>query len=109
MEKVPKLTFKRGKRQTGLSGVGNPNPDTDIKCGGEKIGYIAAPNWQSKEHVWQVRLSVRKNLQEMEKEPNCYWKWITMKVTHESEALARAWVEKHWQTITTTIHIHPLV
>ena len=55
-----KFTFKKQPRETGLRAVGKPYPDTDIKVNKKRVGYISAPNWQTKSYAWLVRFAVKK-------------------------------------------------
>lgn len=97
--KTFKLSFRRGPRPTGLSAVGNPYPDTDIKCGGQKVGYISGPTWQSKDHKWVVRFMVFKADIMEDNNPNCSWKWVTLKQKFDSEREARDYVAMRWPAI----------
>lgn len=64
-----KFTFKKEPRETGLAGVGNPNPDTRIKHNKKVVGCITGPNWMSKDNKWTVRFQVD------EKEEGKGWRW----------------------------------
>lgn len=82
-----KFTFRKEAPETGLRGVGNPHPPTQIKLRGEMVGTISAPNWQTKDGKWGVGLMVDDPQPE-----NCGWRWVFFKARHDSEPEARAWL-----------------
>ena len=101
-----KLSFRRHERLTGRPCVGYPHPSVDIKINGQVVGYIQAPNWTSKENVWKLKFAVIKaNILE-DKNPNCTWKWITLKWNYDDEAGARAGVEKVMPIIMNRYKLH---
>ncbi len=88
-----KLSFKKEKKLTGLSSVGYPYQNVDIKVNKKKVGYISAPTWNNGD-LWRIRFSVvKKDIME-DGNPNCVWKWITLKVTFKNEDDAREYVKK---------------
>lgn len=87
-----KLTFKKRPRETGLRAVGYPNRSVDIKLSGRMVGLIAAPNWQSKEHKWAIRLAVKCD-------DGGGWKWVTVKSKFDTEDEAREWVQERNDSI----------
>ena len=91
-----KITFKKDSPATGLSSVGSPNPDTNIKVDKLVVGTIAAPNWQTKDNLWSVRLTVAKEKTEDDPAP---FRWITMKKRFASEPEAREFVRGHLASI----------
>ena len=86
-----KISFKKGEKQTGLSSVGNPYPDTDIKLDGLKVGYIDAPTWQTKDGLWCVRVMRVKERTEAEPAP---FIWVTFKRRFEFEPEARTFIKE---------------
>ena len=84
-----KFTFKRDKRETGIRAVGYPHASVRIKLGGKEVGYLAAPNWQTKDRLWRIRFSV-KTLPTPEN-PAC-WKWVTLKFKDLTEEACRKFV-----------------
>jgi len=93
-----KITFKKEPMESGLRSVGYPHQNVNIKIDGRVVGYIGAPNWQTK-HVWTIRLMVYKNA-ERTPEDNCAWKTIKVVRTFESETTAREWVINHLENIS---------
>ena len=85
-----KFTFKKQPRETGLRAVGRPYPDTDIKVNKKIVGYISAPNWQTKGHAWRVRFAVKK--ESTIDNPACF-KWFSVSESFESEGDARQWIK----------------
>lgn len=77
------LTYKKQKRETGLSAVGNPYPNTAIKLDSKMVGEISAPNWRSDGSTWRIRLMVVDGTS---------WKWIQLKARPNTEEEARAFV-----------------
>lgn len=90
-----KLSFKKHKRETGLRGVGNPNPDTSIKADGAFVGTIVAPSWRSKDNRYCIRFMV-KNPDETR---NCPFSWMTLKARFETEEAAKEFVKRVWKDI----------
>ena len=85
-----KFTFKKEKRETGLAGVGNPNPDTQIKLDKKQVGIIVGPNWNTEDHKWRVRFAVKD-------ENNFTWK--TLKMRFDDEPSARIFVNQHIEAL----------
>jgi hypothetical protein len=84
------FTFKKQPKETGLSSVGNPYPNTDIKYNKKVVGHIVAPNWMSKDDVWKIRF-----MQKDEKN----WHWITIQQQFGSEPEAREWIRANAERI----------
>ena len=84
-----KFTFKKQPRETGLSAVGSPYSSVDIKLDGKEVGYISAPNWQTKDAKWGVRFKVKKEPSQAEPSP---WRWFVVKDRFDDEAQARQFV-----------------
>jgi hypothetical protein len=57
---------------------------TDIKCHGKEVGYIA-----EHEDGWHVRLQCTKSPKDLEREPNCPWKWRSAKEIFPTEERAK--------------------
>jgi hypothetical protein len=91
-----KFTFKRHKKETGLRGVGYPNQSSDIKLDGKIVGTIAAPNWQTTDNLWCVRLTIKKDA--TSEEP-CAWKWITLKFRGKDEAECQKFILDNSETL----------
>lgn len=106
-EMIPALSFKRDARMTGLAGMGYPNPDVHIKANGKKVGYIAAPAWNT-EPGYKVRLHIKKDENYTDNNPNTDWKTVRLKGSHETEEDAREYVKKHWENIHKTFKLHSL-
>jgi hypothetical protein len=86
------FTFKKEARETGLASVGNPNPNTVIKLNKLEVGYIAGPNWQSKDSLWRVRLMKKKKEGEG-------WEWTTLAAKFEDEPAARAYLKENFARV----------
>lgn len=106
--KTPKLSFKKNPRETGLAGVANHTPSTQIKADKYEMGTIDPPNYRRfgpEEPNWTIRIQVMKNESEITKEPNCPWKWVTFKARFETEELAREWLKVKWEVINKQFQI----
>jgi hypothetical protein len=86
------FTFKKQPKETGLSAVGNPYPDTDVKYHKKVVGYIAAPNWMSKSLIWKIRFRRKE-------EKDGQFSWITIKQQFDSEPAAREWIKTNAEKI----------
>mgnify|MGYP001209749439 CR=1 FL=1 len=84
-----KFTFKYQPHITGLAGVGNPLRSVDIKFDGEICGVISAPNWQTKDNLYRIRLTVKKP------GDSSKWKWIQLKFKSENEKEVRSWLKEN--------------
>jgi hypothetical protein len=102
--KLPKVSFKKQKRERGLSGIGNPVPSTDIKFDGSTVGSINAPNWQTKDNKWGLGFSVEKG--EHEPKSNCSWKNIFLSARFDSEEDARRFVLNNLGPLTKKYTFH---
>lgn len=96
------FTFKKEPCETGLAGVGNPNPSTIIKLKKRQVGSINGPNWNSDDDKWHVRLIIKD-----EKEEYCGWKWVKLKVTFDDEPSARVYLNEHHERIMA-LNLHQL-
>lgn len=83
------ITFKNHEKETGLRAVAHPYTDVDIKLNKQIIGLITSPKHFSS--YWKVMFSVLKT--EIDDNPNCNWKWITMKVNFATKDLAKEFVK----------------
>jgi len=81
------ITFKKGKRNTGLYACGTPREDTQIKLNKKRIGWINATNWQTNVH--KVHICIEKNDIMEDGNPNCSWRNVTFKAefTEELDAM----------------------
>lgn len=68
------FTFKNQKKETGLSAVGYPWPNVDIKFKKQVVGLISAPNYHQQK--WKAAFTVK---------TEAGWGWIFLK--HETESL----------------------
>lgn len=91
-----KLSFKKDARETGLAGVGRPNPDTFIKADKKRIGTIVAPTFITKDNLWSVSLMVKR--EPTPRDP-CDFQWISFKARFAEEADAREWIKKYWDAL----------
>ena len=94
---VLKFTFKKQPKETGLRAVGTPYPDTDIKVNKKAVGYISAPNWQTKTIAWKIRLAVKK---EITTDDPAGFKWVSAKKVFGSEADARQWIKENTEELS---------
>lgn len=104
----PKLsvTFKKGKRKTGLAAVGAHDPPTDIKINKRIVGHIEFPNRHTESKIIKVHLTVKK--QQPDSNPNCDWKWIALKAGFHTEQEARTFVKREILTIAKNNLLHVL-
>lgn len=85
-----KLSFKKQAKETGLSGVGNPYPATDIKVNKRICGYISPPNWTTKDNLWCIKFAVN---------TESSWGWRVSKRRFESEPEAREYLKNNLQIL----------
>jgi hypothetical protein len=95
---MPKFTFKRGAKPTGLYRVIHPYPSTDIKLDGKEVGSINPPNDNSAslrpEPKWTIRLrKIDPNAE------NCGWTSITLKARFDDEQSARDFLIRNSEKI----------
>jgi hypothetical protein len=74
---MPKFTFKKDPKITGLASVGHQE-GVDIKYRGRKVGRIDAPQWNIKTRQWKISFTALKMYKLAEGE-NCKWYWIVLK------------------------------
>lgn len=86
------LSFKRRPKNTGLTGVGYPSQNVDIKINQKRVGYISAPNWTSQQEQWVIRIAIEKDDKHTDNNPNCPWMWVRKGSTSD-ENIARAFVK----------------
>ena len=91
-----KFTFKRQKRETGLRAVGYPCQSSDIKLDGKVVGTISAPNWQVKDGLWRILLTIKRV---PDAEDPCAWKWIQLKFRGKDEAECQKFILDNVETL----------
>lgn len=96
-----KFTFKNQPRMTGLSSVGYPNADIDIKLNGKAIGMIVSPCWSSPDNLWRVRFTVKSK-------EDCGWKWVTLKKKHDNGDDAKKWLNESFEWLNRSFDFHEL-
>jgi hypothetical protein len=85
-EKEYKITFKKGKRETGLSAVCSGISSTEIKYWGMLLGYIDFnTSWNSMGKG--IKVKFRK------KDKSRKWVWVTLKDVFKTEDEAREKVQ----------------
>ncbi len=97
-------TFKKHKRETGLSSVAHPNPDTDIKTPAGIVGTILAPSAFAGNGRWRIMLRIAK---EATPDDPCEWRNALLKRDHESEPDAREFLKEKWGLITGLYTLSP--
>jgi len=73
-----------------------------IKIKKSKVGTI------SDEHPHKIRLAIFKDDINEDGNPNCEWKWITLKKESESVKDAKEWLVKAYTAITEKYKLYPL-
>jgi hypothetical protein len=101
-----KLSFKKDPNPTGLSSVGNPHPNTNIKINKKVVGTIYGPTWRSEKHTWKICLSIEKNYIMEDGNPNCTWKNVVLKVDFETEKDARIWLKENIDRLNNKYKFH---
>ncbi len=89
---MTKVTFKKHERTTGLAGIGYPYQSVDMKINKKVFGSIDAPNWQTTDNKWHVRVTV---IKEPTKENPADFRWISFLSKHENEIEARNWIQRN--------------
>lgn len=78
---MPKFTFAKQPRETGLASIARPYSDTDIKVNRKKVGYISAPSrFGHDDHLWHILFAV---------EDGEKWRWTRLKAKFATEPEAR--------------------
>jgi len=78
-----KFTFKNSEKPTGLAMV-TYKKTIDIKLNGMSIGQIT--------NDYKIRLRVTKDDINEDGNPNCSWRWITLKKENASFDDAKTWL-----------------
>lgn len=98
------LSFKKDPRETGLAAFVAGEPNTNIKLNKINIGYIYGPNWRSKDNLWRITITVRKDAADIQE--GCDWRWLTFAKTFETEPECREWLHKNMDGIKAKYNIH---
>ena len=85
-----RFTFKKEPRETGLSAVAHPYPNTQIKLRGKEVGTIYAPNYTTADNKWSVSFMVPREPTDTDKRP---FAWKRLKKRFDSEPEAREFVQ----------------
>lgn len=91
-----KFTFKKHPRTTGLAAIGYIHQSVDIKLQKKVVGEISAPDWQTKDNKWTVRLTVEGS---HPSNTNCPWRWVNIRSRFDTEEAARDFVKVHLEKI----------
>lgn len=86
------LSFQKEPRHTGLYAIGNPNPDTNVKFGGKRVGTIRGPSAFGQDD-WSVSFMVET------REDHYEWRWARIKKRFATEPEARAFVKNNIEKI----------
>lgn len=100
---MPKFTFKKEPKETGLASVGNPYQAVAIKHNKQVVGMIYPPSWFSDDRKWSISFMVKK---EIKKEENCSWGWVRLKAKFGNEQLAREFVTAKASSILCNFKLH---
>lgn len=100
MAKTPKVTFKKSARPSGLASVGW-KPQWAIKLNKQTFGCIWSPNYKQNDTGYSVGIMVMKTETVTDNNPNCPWKWIIFTQQHETEQLAKDWIQSNIIDIQT--------
>jgi len=100
-----KFMFKKDKKETGLSSVGYPYPKTRIKHNKKDVGYIDPPTWRTKSNEWKIYLAIIKQDILEDGNPNCEWRWVSLKKRFKTEPEARLFIKSHLAEILTRNNI----
>jgi hypothetical protein len=103
-----KFTFKKQPRETGLSSIGHPHPNVDIKLDGKVVGSIDAPTWASRNKGWVIRFTVMKDNINEDGNPNCEWKWVQINKEFETENDAREYIKNNSDQILYGLRLHSI-
>jgi hypothetical protein len=93
-----RLSFKKQPKETGLAGVANPNPFTDIKADKKKVGYISPPS-RFGDNQWTVWLAVKRQTTD---ENPCPFENVRLKWRGNSEQEGRDFLKDRWESICKT-------
>lgn len=98
-----KFTFKKEKSETGLRAVGNPYPDTLIRISkGKHVGSIVAPNWQTEDNLWRIRLLVKDD------DSNAGFRWVRLVAKFETEPEARAFLNSKYAELRAKYDLYEM-
>jgi len=95
--KKQNLSFKKEKVETGLGGVGYPNPDTIIKLNKLECGKISGPSWRTKDNLWHVSFMVKSGDS---------WRLVRLKKAFEKESEAREFIKRNWDAINEKYELY---
>ena len=95
-----KFTFKTNKPTGAYKSF--HNDEHVIKLDKKEVGQI------THSHPHRIRLIVEKDDVATSDNPNCTWKWITLKKESELVADAKQWLNEKFDSITTKFKLHKL-
>lgn len=101
------FTFKKGKRTTGMRGIGESTPSTIIKISKKEVGYIYTDDsWHgSNDGKWKIKFKIPASEQAKRRNPNKFWTWGGVKVEFDSEQEARDWLKQHFNKLVKQLYI----
>ena len=102
------FTFKKHPKETGLRAVGYSRQSLDIKVNGKVCGLISAPNWTTKDNKYTIRLTVFKEDINEDDNPNCVWRWVTLKFKSESEQECKDFLKSNYNNIVQKYNLRTI-
>ncbi len=100
MKQSKKFTFKKQKATGRYRSFQIEN--TDIKQNGKVVGMIEGDS------LFRIRLAVLKDEIGEDGNPNCKWKWVTLKDKSESEEQARLWLNEFRDVIREKFNLYEM-
>lgn len=90
------FTYRKQPRETGLRGIVEPYPKTDVKLKKLLVGHINPPSRYNGDK-WNVSLAVKEGTN---------FRWITFKAKFEDEPEARVWLDTRSESIIKTYDLY---
>ena len=95
---MSKFTYRRQPRETGLRGIVEPRPKTDIKLNKLIVGYINPPSRYNGDK-WNITIAVKT-------EGQCPFRWAQFKTKFDSEEEARKWLDGHAESVISKYDLY---
>lgn len=76
-------------------------PDHRIKLQGKEVGSI-------EDKIWTIRLAVKKQDLNEDRNPNCEWRWVTLSRKSDSLEDAKTWLNVNYGTIVQKYNLYHL-
>ena len=100
------ISFKRYAALTGRAAVGYSHQSVVVKVNKKEVGTINAPNWNTKDNYWRIRIAFEKVDINSDGNPNSTWNLWKIGGLYENEDAARQYLKENLKQVIEDIGLN---